>query len=138
MTRLSLLCALLLSVSTAFAGELQLGHNVRVLTLNGEPVNAYETSLSVGPGSQVLTVRYDALFEATSEDHEFIRSAVQVIRFEAVSNEQYRLQAPSMTLQQARRYAADPQFTLTRSDGERVAHRTWSRDELLAELLAKP
>ncbi len=138
MSRIILLCTLLLSASSLIAGELQLGDNVRVLTLNGEPVNAYQDSLDIGPGSQIITVRFDALYNTTAEDHEFIRSAVQVIRFESAANEQYRLQAPRMDLRQARYFAEDPQFVLTRSDGQRVAHRTWSRDALLAELLAKP
>ncbi|MBY5920171.1 DUF2057 family protein [Ferrimonas balearica] len=138
MNRLTLLGTLLLSATSVFAGELELGENVRVLTLNGEPVNAFNESLGIGPGSQIITVRFDALYEATAEDHEFVRSAVQVIRFEADGNERYILQTPRMDLAQARRFAEDPQFQLTRSDGERVAHRTWSRDELLAELLAKP
>ncbi|ADN76346.1 hypothetical protein Fbal_2143 [Ferrimonas balearica DSM 9799] len=138
MKRITLLSALLLSATTAFAGQLQLGSNVRVLTLNGEPVDAYHQNLDIGPGSQVITVRYDALFEANAEDHEFVRSPVQVIRFESMPNERYMLQAPIMDLRQARHFAEDPHFQLTRSDGERIAHRTWSRDELLAELLARP
>ncbi|MBY5991830.1 DUF2057 family protein [Ferrimonas balearica] len=137
MKLLSLALPLMFSASLV-AAELQPDKNIQILTLNGEPIDVYRKVIDLGAGPQIITVRYDALFESNAEDHEFVRSSVQVIRFEAMPNEQYRISVPSMDLNSARRFAEDPHFQLTSSDGQRIAHRTWSRDELLAELLARP
>ncbi|SHH18683.1 DUF2057 family protein [Ferrimonas marina] len=127
----------LLFAGSASAGSLALDNNVRILTLNGEPVESYSRQFNLGEGTQVISVRYDALFETSSEHHDFVRSGIQVIKFEAESGQQYMISAPKLRWEQARDYAEDPSFNLTNSRGENIDHRMWSRDELLVELLGR-
>lgn len=120
------------------AAELALSENVHVYSLNGEPVTLQGETLQLGNGPQVVMVRYDELFDISSEYHEFVRSGVQVLRFDAINGENYELSAPSLGLNAARDFAKAPDFSLQNQTGQNINFNMWSRDVLLAELLARP
>ncbi|GAA4892756.1 DUF2057 family protein [Ferrimonas pelagia] len=117
------------------AGDLILADNIEILTLNGVQVESYDERLPIDHGTQVLTIRYDELFIPSTEYHQFVRSGVQVIRFEALETKDYFLSTPAMTLEQAVDFAKDPEFFLTTEHDQMIDHQAWSRDELLTYLL---
>ncbi|WP_298440030.1 DUF2057 family protein [uncultured Ferrimonas sp.] len=129
----------LLFASLAFAEQLQIAPNVRVLSHNGMDVPAYQQSLDLQAGPQVLFIRYEELFDYSSEDHELIRSGVQIIKFDAVKQQSYRLFAAGsqrFDIVDAQHFADAPTFILTDQSQQEIQHGYWSKEQLLTEILS--
>ncbi|TKB46788.1 DUF2057 domain-containing protein [Ferrimonas sediminicola] len=121
--------ALSLSVSAA---TLNLGDNVRVVSINGKSVPAYASKIELDPGINNVTVRYDSLFEQDAESHWFIRSELHQLTFKAMGDEEYFLDAPAAESdQQGQMLANDPTFTLMDESDNRIDHGLRSHTELL-------
>lgn len=120
-----------LSVSAA---TLEFNDGIRVVAINGQAISSQQHSqISLVPGSQVIAVQYHELFEYGFEQHEFVRSDVHIVKFDALTNQHYRLTLPEMTVEQARRFAKQPQFAL---DGSApVAIEQFNQNQLISMLL---
>lgn len=117
------------------AATLQLDENIQLLAINGQaPMAQQARTLDLEPGYQAISIRYSGLIEYGHEDHEFIRSGVHVLKFDATAGQNYRLQLPDMNLKQARSFAKQPSFTLTAGELGVVSMKQCSHDQLLAQL----
>ncbi|WP_417347588.1 DUF2057 family protein [Ferrimonas sp.] len=131
MRALILLSATALSLSVS-AATLNLGENVRVVSINGKSVPAYASQIELDQGVNNVTVRYDSLFEQDAESHWFIRSELHQMTFNAKGDEEYFLDAPAAySDQQGQMLANDPIFTLMDDADNRVEHGLRSHTELL-------
>ncbi|WP_345316177.1 DUF2057 family protein [Ferrimonas gelatinilytica] len=138
MTRTKTLALLLgsgLFSVAALAGQLTVDPSIQVVSVNGKAVSSPVSRIVLTGEPQLLLVRYEQLFELSSEQHDFVRSDVQFLSFDAHADTDYRLSAPSMDWDRARQFAKQPQFMLSDDDEQAVAHGQWSRDLLLTELL---
>ena len=124
----------LLSLPTT-AATLELTEGVQLLAINGQQVASHSpTTFNLKSGPQTMSVRYNSLVEYGVEDHEFIHSDVQVLKFNAKHNQSYRIQVPEMDIEQARSFAQQPHFNLFSSD-KAVEFKQWNHSQLVTEWL---
>ncbi|BDY06598.1 DUF2057 family protein [Ferrimonas sp. YFM] len=132
---LATLAATLLLTATASASTLQLPKGFYATNVNGQQVSAFDSSLDLGQGKQVVTLRYANPHRIHPEHHEMVVSGPIYVVFDADGNTDYQLSADlPMALNQAKSYARNPKFDLT-SDGLVIAHQAYLGQGAIARLL---
>ncbi len=127
---------LTLFASLSQAAEIQLDPDLTLLSHNGEAHTQYGGKFALENGKQVLELRYDAIFQVSSEMHESVRSPAFYLVFDAADEEQYRVTWPEVnTVAEAKQRAKAPQLTLTNGQGEAVAYTLQNHDQLVYQML---
>ncbi|MBW8192675.1 DUF2057 domain-containing protein [Neiella marina] len=128
------LCALFASASFSLsAATLELDDGIQILAINGQTIStAPSSTVTLASGAQVIALRYHDLFEYGFEQHEFVNSGVHIVKFDATANERYQLVLPDMNVEQARRFALQPKFSMHGSVPVQVEQ--WDQNQLLSKL----
>ncbi len=131
----ALLCGSGLFPAAILAGQLTLAPEITLLSVNGHPVSPAVTRIPLAEGPQLMTVRYEQLFELDAEQHDLVRSPVQWLRFEAQPDADYHLAAPPMTWHQARYFVKEPWLQLQDDEEHPISHSLSSQEALWREVL---
>ncbi|WP_028110046.1 DUF2057 family protein [Ferrimonas futtsuensis] len=133
---LATLAATLLLTATASASTLQLPKGFYATNVNGQQVSAFDSTLDLGQGKQVVTLRYANPYRVHPEHHEMVVSGPIYVVFDANADANYQLSADlPMALNQAKSYARNPKFDLE-SAGQAVVHKAYLGQGAVARLLA--
>lgn len=119
----------------ASASQLEVGDNVRIITINGEPISSHVKKITLSEGPQILGVYFESLIVLSAEDHRFYRSPLHYVRLEADNSENYTITAAAESLEQAEAFSSSPKFQLINDQGQSIDYKMWSRDQVINQLL---
>ncbi len=104
---------------------LQVDDNIKVTAINGQAVNTslfqpIKKTFNLTPGQQVITARYDRLYDLPGDNHDYLKSSNVTVTAPMQDNQTYRLTMPGQPerYNEARDYAKHP--TLAVVAGQQV------------------
>lgn len=104
---------------------LNVDDNIKVTAINGQTVNRSllmnsQQQFKLEPGTQVITAKYDRLYEFRNGDHDYLRSGNITLTANLADNQSYRLVMPNQPekYKEAKVFAESP--TLAIMQGSRV------------------
>ncbi|TKB51342.1 DUF2057 domain-containing protein [Ferrimonas sediminicola] len=134
---LATLATTLLLTAAASASSLHLPKGFYATNVNGNPVSAFDATLNLEQGKQVVTLRYANPYRVHPEHHEMVVSAPIYVVFEVDGSSSYRLNADlPMALNRAKAFAHNPKFDIQRN-GQTVAHQAYLGQGAVAKLLSE-
>ncbi len=119
------------------ANNLNVADSLKVLTINGQPINQFNDALDLPKGIIILGLRYEELFDLSVEEHKLVRSDIYYLKFDANANYDYQISTPVISVSQAKSFSKSPEFVLKNDQGENIDYQLWSRETLLHKLIAQ-
>ncbi len=119
-----LLSISLLAISTATWADVKLlvDDYIKVTAINGQEINQgvftpLQREFTLNPGTNVITARYDRLFNLTRDNHDYLRSKDVTVSAQLADNQTYHLTMPNSPerYSDAVNYAKAPTLAITQN-----------------------